>query len=179
MRRASLMRYLSNRSLRRREGPGPVNLADSLRGVSTRHFKRDGGGFAAADAKRRRAAFKPVFLKGRKQRHDDSGTRRADRMAKRAGAAMHIDLFVRQGKLLHRRHGDHREGLVDFEKIDIRQGPAGLVHQFSQRLDGGGGELTRRLGVGGMRQDNRQRRDAPLFGLRAAHENECRGAVRN
>jgi ribosomal protein S9 len=25
----------------------------------------------------------------------------------------------------------HREGLVDLEQIDIRQGPAGLVHQFS------------------------------------------------
>ena len=30
------------------EDPGPVNLADSLRGVSTRHFKRDGGRLAAA-----------------------------------------------------------------------------------------------------------------------------------
>ena len=123
--------------------------------------------------------FSPYFLQSRKQRHDDSGARRANRMAERAGPAMHIDFFARQGKLLHRRHDDHREGLVDLEKIDIRNRPAGLVHQFSQRSDGGSGKLTWRLRVGGVRQDRRQGRDAPLFGLRAAHENERRGTVRN
>src|ERR1700732_448020 len=175
----SLMRYLLNRSFRRREDPSPVNLADSLPVVSTRHFNRDGGGLAAANAKRRRAAFQPIFLQGRKQRHDDSGPRRADRMAERAGAAMHIDLFMRDTEFPHRGHGDYREGLVDLEKIDIRQGPAGLDHQFSQRLDGGGGELTGRPRVRGMSQDRRHGRDAPLFGLGAAHENERCGSVRN
>jgi hypothetical protein len=62
------MRYLFNRSLRRRERLGAINLADSLRGVSTKHFKRDGGGLAAANAKRRRAAFQAVFLQGRIRR---------------------------------------------------------------------------------------------------------------
>ena len=55
---------------------------------TSRHFERDGGGLAAANAKRRRAAFQAVFLQGRKQRHDDSRARRADRMAERAGAAL-------------------------------------------------------------------------------------------
>src|SRR6202043_2995816 len=47
-RSSSLMRYLLNRSLRRRERLGPVKLTDSLLAESTRHFKRDGGGLAAA-----------------------------------------------------------------------------------------------------------------------------------
>src|ERR1700730_6676870 len=54
--------------LRRRERPGPNNLADSLPVVSTSHFKRDGGGLAGANAKRRRAAFQAVFLQRRIRR---------------------------------------------------------------------------------------------------------------
>jgi len=41
------MWHLLNQSLRRREGPGLVNLADSLLVVSTRHFKRERGRLAA------------------------------------------------------------------------------------------------------------------------------------
>src|SRR5208283_3337450 len=118
----------------RNQKPWDIILADSLRGVSTsRQLKRDGGGFAATDAQRRRTALQPVFLHRREQGHDDSGTRCADRMAERTSAAMHIDFFMRQTEFPHRRHGDNREGLVDLEKIDVRQRPAGFVHQLSQR----------------------------------------------
>ena len=45
-------------------------------------------------------------------------------MAERAGAAMHIHLFMRQAELAHRRHHDDGEGLVDLEEIDARERPA-------------------------------------------------------
>jgi hypothetical protein len=45
-RSSSLMRHLLNRSLKGAGGLQPVNLADSLPRVSTRHFKRDGSGLA-------------------------------------------------------------------------------------------------------------------------------------
>ena len=39
---------------------------------TSRRLKRDGSGFAAADAERRRTALQPVFLQRREKRHDDS-----------------------------------------------------------------------------------------------------------
>ena len=40
-------------------------------------------------------------------------------MAERAGAAVHVDLVVRQAEVAHRRHGDDGEGLVDLEEVDV------------------------------------------------------------
>jgi hypothetical protein len=64
------------------------------------------------------AAFQAVFLKGRKQRHDDSGARRADRMAERAGVAQDPDRWFattkrrpvsddRRSRLSEIRHGEN------------------------------------------------------------------------
>jgi len=137
-----------------------IILADSLRGVSTsRQLKRDGGGFAATDAQRRRTALQPVFLQRREQGHDDSGARCADWMAERTSAAMHIDFFMRQIEFPHRRHGDNREGLVDLERsTSARDQPvcpsAFATHQW------GGGELAWCLRMGGMGPYRRQRSNA-------------------
>ena len=47
-------------------------------------------------------------------------------MAERAGAAVDVDLFVRQAEIAHRRHRHHRKGLVDFEQVDRVFRPAGF-----------------------------------------------------
>ncbi len=51
-------------------------------------------------------------------------------MAERAGAAVDIDLVMRQIEIAHRRHGDDREGLVDLEQIDLAELPARLFRSF-------------------------------------------------
>src|SRR5690349_19357629 len=66
--------------------------------------------FAAADAKRRHAALAIVFAHRAEQRYDDARTRRADRMAERAGAAMHVHAVARDAVLLHRGHRHDGEG---------------------------------------------------------------------
>ena len=52
------------------------------------------------------------------QRHQDARARGADRMAERAGAAVDVDLLVREAEVAHRRHRDDREGFVDLEEVD-------------------------------------------------------------
>ena len=60
-----------------------------------------------------------VLAQRAEQRHQDARARRADRMAERAGAAVHVDLVVRQAVLLHRRHRHHGERLVDLVQVDV------------------------------------------------------------
>jgi hypothetical protein len=54
-------------------------------------------------------------------------------MAERAGAAMDVDLLVRQAVLLHRRHGDDGEGLVDLPEVDVRRQPTRAISLRSLR----------------------------------------------
>ena len=42
---------------------------------------------------------------------------------------MHVDLVMRQIEIAHRRHRHDGEGLIDLEKIDVRQRPAGALEQ--------------------------------------------------
>ena len=62
--------------------------------------------------------FLPRLLQRTEQRDDDARARGADRVAERAGAAVHVDDLVRQPELRHRRHRDRGEGLVDLPQVD-------------------------------------------------------------
>ena len=73
------------------------------------------------------AALLAVALQGVHERRQDARAGRADRMAERAGAAVDVDLLVRDADVLHRRHGDDREGLVDLEQIHVGGLPAGAL----------------------------------------------------
>ena len=86
-------------------------------GETTLHRKRRR--LAAADAQRRDAAPRAARLHRRQQRDENPRPRGADGVAERAGAAVHVDLVVRQVEIAHRRHRHHRESLVDLEEIDI------------------------------------------------------------
>ena len=48
--------------------------------------------------------FKPILAQRTEQSHEDARARGADGMTQRTGAAVHVDLLVRQVVLLHRRH---------------------------------------------------------------------------
>ena len=130
--------------------------------LSLRQLDRHCGCFAAADAERRDAALCPARPKRGDQRHQNARARGADRMAERAGAAVDVDLLVRQPEVAHRRHGDDGEGLVDLEQIDEVLAPPGLLEQLFQRPDRGGGKIFRRGGMRRMRK-TRARGAGPRF----------------
>ena len=111
------------------------------------------------------------------QRHDDARAARADRMAERAGAAVHIDLFARNPVFDHRGHRHDRKRLVDLEQVGGFRRPAGLLVDLRDRRHGRGGEPARILRMRGLRDDPRERRQAPPLRLRFAHQDERRRAV--
>ena len=100
-------------------------------------------------------------------------------MAERGGAAIDVDLVVRNAEVVHRDHRDAGERLVDLEQVDIVFRPAGLGHHLLQRRDGGGGELGRLVGVGGVGDDPRDRGQAELVGDALPGQHQRGGAVRN
>src|SRR5579863_7999504 len=59
---------------------------------------RDGGGLAAADADRGYAAPEAARFERRQQRDEDACAGRSDGMPERAGAAVHVDLLVREAE---------------------------------------------------------------------------------
>ena len=125
----------------------------------------------------RDAALLAVLAQRAEQRHEDPRARRADRMTERAGAAVHVDLVVRDAVLLHRRHRHDRERLVDLEEVDVLRRPAGLPVQLLDRADRRRREEPRLLRVRRVRDDHRERREPALLGRRAAHQHQRRRAV--
>ncbi|KGC57475.1 acetyl-CoA acetyltransferase domain protein [Burkholderia mallei] len=135
------------------------------------------GRFAAADAQARHAALGPARAQRADQRDEDAGARRADRMAERARAAVHVDLLVRQAVLLHRRHRDDRERFVDLVQVDLGRAPAVLLEQAPDRADRRRRELRRRLRERRMADDARERREPEPVRRRRAHHHERGRAV--
>src|SRR5436305_13971192 len=87
---------------------------------------RHRGRLAAADAERGDALAAAMGLQRRQQSREDARAARADRKAERGGAAMDVDLVVRDAEIVHRDHRDAGEGLVDLIAIDLGRRPAGL-----------------------------------------------------
>lgn len=52
-------------------------------------------------------------------------------MTERTGAAVDIDLVVGEVEVAHGRHGDHCEGFVDLEQVDIWCRPTNPVEQLA------------------------------------------------
>src|SRR3954470_8334474 len=94
-------------------------------------LKRHRGGLAAADAKACHPALQAALAQCAEQRDQDARARSADRMAKRASAAVDVHPVVRQPVLLHGRHGDYGEGFVDLVQVDVASFPARLLEQFA------------------------------------------------
>ena len=63
--------------------------------------------------------FLPFFLQRAEQRDHDARAARADRVAERDRAAVHVHDLVRQLELAHRRHRHRGERLVDLPEVDL------------------------------------------------------------
>jgi len=98
-------------------------------------------------------------------------------VTKGAGATMHVDLVVWEVKIVHRRHGDHREGFIDFEQIDAVTVPAGFGEQCFDRTDWRRCEVGRSACMRGVTDDACAWREAAFGGLRQAHQQQCRRAI--
>ena len=98
-------------------------------------------------------------------------------MAEGAGAAVDVDLVVRQLVLLHGGHGDHGKGLVDFIQVDLARAPAGFFEHFADRAHGRCGKQRRLLRMSTVSCDYREWGQAQFFSGGAAHHDEGRGAV--
>ena len=77
------------------------------------HFHRERRRLATADAQHATPRCEAMLLQRAEQGDEDAGAGSADRVTERAGAAVDIDLFGRQLEVVHGRHGDDGEGLVD------------------------------------------------------------------
>src|SRR5690349_118276 len=86
---------------------------------SVDQLDRHRGRFAAADAEGGEAALAAGGLERRDERAQDSGAAGADRVAQSGGAAVDVELFVRDVEVAHRDHCDAGEGLVDLEQVDV------------------------------------------------------------
>ena len=92
-------------------------------------------------------------------------------MAERGGAAMDVDLLVRDAEVAHGEHGDAGERLVDFEQVDVIDAPAGLLQRLLDRAGGRDGELGRLPGMGGAGDDPRHRLQSLGVGIGLRREN--------
>ena len=92
------------------------------------------------------------------QRRQDARAGRADRMAERAGAAVHVDPRMIDIQVAHGRHGDGRERLIDLIQIARRLASSRVASSsLLDRAHGRGREPLRLVRVAGVRQDARQR----------------------
>ncbi len=133
----------------RKRAPGQREPAGRrwLNAVSEQ-FERHGGGFAAADAQRGDAALAAFLAQGVDQGEDDPRAGGTDRMALGAGAAIDIDLGMIEAVFAHGEHGDHGEGFVDLEQVDVVLAPAGPGEQVGHRADRRQGESRSGPGSG-------------------------------
>src|SRR5271163_2583121 len=99
------------------------------------------------------------------KRYQNAGAAGTDGVAQGAGAAVDVDLVMREVEVAHGGHGDNGKRLVDFEQIDLVAVPAEPGQQLFDRTNGGGGEPGRVLGVTAVAADGGQRGQAAAFGV--------------
>src|SRR5690606_20101615 len=99
------------------------------------HFDGDSHGFAPADAQRSNPFLATGLAQGAYQRGHQARTGRTNRMTQSGGPTVDIDLSVVQLEVVHGGHGYNGKGLVDFEKVDVANAPAGFVEQFLYGTD--------------------------------------------
>ena len=96
-------------------------------------------------------------LKGMNQGHQNPGAGSPDWMAKCAGAAVDVHLFMADAQFLDWHHRDGCEGFIDFEQVDIGNRPAGLAQYRLDGTDRRRGEPFRGLGKRSLGDDARNR----------------------
>ena len=159
-------------------------VVDRIASVLIREMARNGSldpldddrrGHAAGGAHGDQAALEAAALELVEHRADQDRAGRPDRMAERDRPAVDVDLVAVELEVAHELLGDHREGLVDLEEVDVVERHAGLgqhlargrhrrvqhqgraVADVGHRDDAGPRLQAVRLGVVGRRQQQRGR----------------------
>jgi len=102
------------------------------------------------------------------ERGQNACARGADRMAERAGAAVHVHLRMIELEIVHRSHGDARESFVDFVEVDVASIPARAFEHRTNRADRRRREPLGRLRVARVCNDAGERLEPMRFhGARA------------
>ena len=91
----------------------------------------------SANAKTRRAQLFLGSAQGMDERDEHARSRRADRMAERDGPSQGIDFCWIDLQFPQHGNGLRGEGLVQFEKIDVRQCQSGALEGCRNRANAG------------------------------------------
>jgi hypothetical protein len=156
------------RAYTRAAAPGR-KTADPLHGE--RH------GVAAAQAQRRQARLRVAVLHGVQQRREHARARRADGVAQRHGAAVHVHAVpvpAQAGAVRQRLHG---ERLVGLDQVVVADLASLLLHQLLHGLDGREEELPGLHGARGVGGDPGEDREPVRPRVLLAHDDHGGGAV--
>ena len=93
--------------------------------LQTLYRERDA--VAAAQAERRDAAFEIPLLERVEKGREHARAASANRMAERDGATVHVHLARIETQLAQHGNGLDRERLVQFDQIDILEGPSETI----------------------------------------------------
>src|SRR5690625_3323666 len=110
---------------------GPTSTMVTRSAMVSEQLDGNGRGFAATYAQAGHAAPAAPLFKRVNESDQNARAAGAQRVAQRTGAAVDVDLVMRQVQFLHGGHGNGGKSLVDFIKIDVSRLPASLFkHLF-------------------------------------------------
>ena len=116
-------------------------------------FESQGYGVAAAKAEGGDAFVGVAALHLVEQGDEDAGATGSDGMADGDGAAVDIDAVEGEAELFGDAEGLDGEGFVEFEEVDVVDGPAGAGEDFLHTGDGSEHDPSGSDAAGGLRAD--------------------------
>src|SRR3712207_1985479 len=134
-------------------------------------------GVAAAEAERGESRARVAVLHGVQQRREHARAARADRVAERDRAAVHVDAVPVPAEPLPVGERLRGEGLVRLDELEVADLAARLLHEVAHRVDGREEELLRLRAPGGVARDAREDLEPVRAGELLARHHERRRAV--
>src|SRR5579863_7194755 len=109
----------------------------AARSLASNSLKRQRHALANADAHRRKRALAAALFQAMHCRQREPRTGHAERMTKRDGAAVRIDVLsvIGDPKLPQARQSLRSEGLIELDEIEVSDPEAKPLHQFAGRGD--------------------------------------------
>ena len=111
------------------------------------------------------------------QGDEDAGAAGADGMADGDGAAVDVDAVEGEAEFFGDAEGLDAEGFVEFEEVDVVDGPAGAGEDFLNAGDGSEHDPAGSDAAGGLRADGGERREVEFAGAFGGHEDDGGGCV--
>src|SRR5689334_23042352 len=121
------------------------------------HLKEERVALAAAGADRGEAEAAAVAAQLVHHRADDPAAARADRVAERDRAAVHVHLLLVRAEELRRVGGDRGKRLVDLDALDVVNRLAGTLERDLACLRRRSGEVGEVVGHVALGEDRRER----------------------